>query len=66
MSTGIPMLEAHLITTWSWPFDLWVNGCQGHAADMCVPNFELKAQAVFLLDCGHTDTDIQTHRCHWL
>jgi len=55
-----------LATMWLWPFDLWV--LQSHCHSISVPGLVLIAQAVFLLEHGHTHRhthDMQSHRRHW-
>jgi len=45
---------SQLKTTWVWPFDLRVSTCW--ALIVCLPSFMLIAQAMFLWQCGNTDT----------
>jgi len=48
-----------LITTWPWPlaFDIWVNACWVTVLHCMSTKM---AQAIFLLECRHTDTHTQS------
>jgi len=55
LPTCIPTPALHLITTWPWPLTFWSQGqCMpsNHA-----PSLVLTAQAIFLLQHGHRQTD---------
>ena len=52
LSTCIASPAAHLITTWSWPFDLSVERL---SCAVCLPSLVLISEAVFLSEGGHTD-----------